>query len=125
MVRIGPAEVRDRYGVEPRQVPDFIALRGDASDRIPGAKGVGPRTATGLLVKYGSLENLLNAGRFAAQADDLRLYRSIATMDKSAPIPSLRKQNPTWARAAELARKWDLNRLADRLGGLAKSTLSG
>jgi DNA polymerase-1 len=125
MARIGPAEVRERYGVEPRQVPDFIALRGDASDRIPGAKGVGPRTAAGLLVKYGSLEDLLNAGRFAAQADDLRLYRSIATMDKAAPIPSLRKQTPTWARAAELARKWDFNRLAGRLAGLAKSKLSG
>jgi DNA polymerase I len=120
MARIGPAEVRARYGVEPRQVPDFIALRGDASDRIPGAKGVGPRTAAGLLVKYGSLETLLDAGRFAAQADDLRLYRSIATMDKAAPIPSLRKQAPTWARASELARAWDLKRLADRLAGLAK-----
>jgi DNA polymerase I len=84
MVRIGPAGVRERYGVDPSQVPDFIALRGDASDRIPGAKGVGPRTAAGLLVKYGSLEKLLAAGRFASQAKDLRLYRSIATMDKSA-----------------------------------------
>jgi DNA polymerase-1 len=43
MARIGPAEVRERYGVEPRQVPDFIALRGDPSDHIPGAKGVGLR----------------------------------------------------------------------------------
>jgi DNA polymerase-1 len=47
-VRIGPAEVRERYGVEPSQVPDFIALRGDASDRIPGARGVGPKTAADL-----------------------------------------------------------------------------
>ena len=67
MARIGPAEVRERYGVEPAQVPDFIALRGDASDKIPGAKGVGPKTAAGLLVKYGSLEKLLAAGRFAAR----------------------------------------------------------
>ena len=43
--RIGPAEVRERYGVEPHQVPDFIALRGDPSDRIPGARGVGEKTA--------------------------------------------------------------------------------
>ena len=43
MARVGPAEVRERYGVEPTQVPDFIALRDDASDRIPGAKGVWPR----------------------------------------------------------------------------------
>ena len=120
MARIGPAEVRDRYGVEPVQVPDFIALRGDASDKIPGAKGVGPKTAAGLIVKYGSLEKLLAAGRYAAQADELRLYRSIATMDRSAPLPSLKNQSPTWERASALAREWDLNRLADRLAALAK-----
>ena len=114
-----PAEVRERYGVAPRQVPDFIALRGDASDKIPGAKGVGERTAAGLLIKYGSLEKLLAAGRFAGQADELRLYRSIATMDKSAPLPALKDQVPTWSRASELARRWELNRLADRLAGLA------
>ena len=122
MARIGPAEVRDRYGVEPVQVPDFIALRGDASDKIPGAKGVGPRTAAGLLTKYGSLENLLAAGRFEAQAEELRLYRSIATMNKSAPLPSLKAQVPTWGKASELARRWALNRLADRLAGLAQAS---
>ena len=45
IARIGPDEVRERYGVEPQQVPDFIALRGDPSDKLPGAKGVGPKTA--------------------------------------------------------------------------------
>ena len=49
MVRIGPREVRERYGVDPRQVPDFIALRGDASDRIPGAKGIGEKGAASIL----------------------------------------------------------------------------
>jgi DNA polymerase-1 len=122
MARIGPAEVRDRYGVEPVQVPDFIALRGDASDKIPGAKGVGPRTAAGLLTKYGSLENMLAAGRFEAQAEELRLYRSIATMNKSAPLPSLKAQIPTWGKASELARQWELNRLADRLAGLSQAS---
>ena len=119
MARIGPAEVKERYGVEPKQVPDFIALRGDASDKIPGAKGVGPKTAAGLLVKYGSLDKLLAAGRYAAQAEELRLYRSVATMDRSAPLPSLKNQAPTWERASALAREWDLNRLADRLAALA------
>src|SRR5215510_8331446 len=52
MVRIGPAEVRERYGVDPKQVPDFIALRGDSSDRVPGAKGIGPKGAASLLHKY-------------------------------------------------------------------------
>lgn len=53
MARVGPEQVRERYGVEPKQVPDFIALRGDASDKIPGAKGVGPKGAAALLRKYG------------------------------------------------------------------------
>jgi DNA polymerase-1 len=62
VARIGPKEVRARYGVDPKQVPDFIALRGDASDRIPGASGVGAVTAAGILRKYGSLEEALAAG---------------------------------------------------------------
>ena len=49
--RIGPAEVRARYGIEPAQVPDFIALRGDPSDKLPGAKGIGPKGAAALLVR--------------------------------------------------------------------------
>ena len=117
MARIGPAEVRKRYGVEPHQVPDFIAIRGDASDRIPGAAGIGAVGAATLLRKYGSLEKVLAAGRLASQADQLRLYRSIATMDKWAPLPRLSNHKPTWDRAAALARDWQLNRLADRLAG--------
>jgi len=119
MARIGPAEVRERYGVEPKQVPDFIALRGDPSDKLPGARGVGPKSADALLRKHGTLEALLKSGRFPVQADDLRLYRSIATMDAAAPLPSLKAQKPTWSKAAALARDWDLNRLADRLDDLS------
>jgi DNA polymerase-1 len=120
MARIGPAEVRERYGVEPQQVPDFIALRGDPSDKIPGAKGVGPKTAASLLRRHGSLEALLAEGRFAEQADALRLYRRIATMDKSAPLPALADQTPSWAKAAALAQEWELKRLAERLEALAQ-----
>ncbi len=120
MARIGPAEVRKRYGVEPHQVPDFIALRGDPSDGIPGARGIGAVGAATLLRKYGSLENAIAAGRLAVQAEKLRLYRSIATMDKSAPLPALRNHKPTWARASVLARDWQLNRLADRLDVIAR-----
>lgn len=121
MARIGPAEVRERYGVEPKQVPDFIALRGDPSDKLPGAKGVGPKGAAGLLRKYGTLEDVLASGRFASQADELRLYRRIATMDASAPLPSLQDQTPSWAKASVLAREWELNRLAERLDALAEA----
>jgi exodeoxyribonuclease-3 len=115
MARIGPAEVRERYGVDPEQVPDFIALRGDPSDKVPGAPGVGATGAATLLQRYGSLEAALKAGRFPAMAETLRLYRSIATMNRKAPLPSLRSQKPTWGKAAALAREWELNQLAGRL----------
>jgi len=121
MARVNPAEVRARYGVEPAQVPDFIALRGDPSDKLPGAAGVGATGAATLLQKYGSLEAALAAGRYTAQAESLRLYRSIATMNRKAPLPSLRSQKPTWIKAAALARKWELNQLAKRLEELATS----
>ena len=120
LARIGPDEVRASYGVDPAQVPDFIALRGDSSDRIPGAAGVGPVSAASLLERYGTLEKILAARRFAAQAHKL-LYKSIATMDKSAPLPPLRNQKPAWYKAAELARGWKLNKLADRLDALANT----
>jgi DNA polymerase-1 len=117
--RVGPEEVRERYGVEPKQVPDFIALRGDPSDRIPGAKGVGAKTAATVLLQYGSLEAALEAGRFPAQAEELRLYRRIATLDASAPLPPLEDQSPTWAEASALASRWGLNQLAQRLAARA------
>ncbi len=118
MARIGPAEVRARYGVDPRQVPDFIALRGDPSDKIPGIRGVGPKGAAALLQRSGSLDAALADGRFAGEAEALRLYRSIATMDAAAPLPPLDDQMPDWAAAAVLARDWGLRQLADRLTAL-------
>jgi DNA polymerase-1 len=100
MARIGPAKVWERYGVEPKQVSDFIAIRGDPSDKIPGAAGLGPQGAASVLRRFGSLEKALKAGRFPSQADKLRLFRSIATMDHHAPVLRLRDQEPNWAAAA-------------------------
>ena len=119
MTRMGPDEVRERYGVEPGQIPDLIALRGDPSDKLPGARGVGPKRAAEILAQYGSLEGALEAGRFAAEADDLRLYLRIATVDPTAPLPAIEDAEPTWERGAALAREWGLNQLAERLGALA------
>ena len=119
LTRIGPAEVRDRYGVEPLQVVDFIALRGDPSDRLPGAPGVGPKKAADLLRQYGSLEEALAAGRFSAQAEELRLYRRIASLDASAPLPPLDDQTPSWAEASSLLRSWGMNAVADRVAARA------
>ena len=109
LARIGPAEVRERYGVDPKQVPDFIALRGDPSDKLPGAPGVGPKRAAQLLRRYSTLDGVLDAGLFATQAETLRLYRLIATMDAKAPLPSLADQEPAWSSASDFAHTWALN----------------
>jgi DNA polymerase I len=119
MARIGPAEVIERYGVNPAQVPDFIALRGDPSDKIPGAKGIGAVTAASLLKKYATLEEMLAEGKFDNQAEDLRLYKRIATMVRDIKLPAIKSTVPDWASGAALARKWELNGLADRLEKLA------
>ena len=94
---IGPAEVRARYGVEPEQVPDFIALRGDPSDRIPGGAGSGRRAAANLLgavrdARGGARRRPLRADRGRASA----LPSAIATMDAAAPLPPLERSSPTW-----------------------------
>ena len=119
IARIDPAGVVERYKVLPEQVPDFIALRGDPSDKIPGAKGVGAVTAASLLKTYGTLERALEAGKFASEAEALRLYRRIATMVRDVKLPAIKSAPPDWAGGAALARKWELNGLADRLEKLA------
>jgi DNA polymerase-1 len=121
LARIDPAGVRERYGVEPAQVPDFIALRGDPSDKIPGARGVGAKTAAALLEQYGSLDAMLADGRFSQEADALRLYRSIATLDPTAPIPVLPDRQPDWRAGAAAADALGLGRLAGRLEEAASS----
>jgi DNA polymerase I len=115
LARIGPAEVRERYGVEPAQVPDFIALRGDPSDKIPGAPGVGPKKAADVLARHGSLAQALADGRFPQIAEELLLYRDIATMDPQAPLPELTPTPPDWERASAYARSLGLDGLATRL----------
>ena len=60
---IGPAEVLEKYGVTVRQWVDYRALTGDASDNIPGARGIGPKTASKLLQEFGSLEGIYAAAK--------------------------------------------------------------
>jgi DNA polymerase I len=115
MARIGPDEVRERYGVDPAQVPDFIALRGDPSDKIPGARGIGAKTAATLLANGGSLAALLAAERFPAEADALKVYLRVATLDPGVPLPPLPDRPPDWAAMAKEVRRLGLERLAARL----------
>ena len=121
LARIGPAEVRERYGVDPEQVPDLIALRGDPSDKLPGARGIGPKKAAELLAQYDTLEAALADGRFAAEAEDLRLFRRIATMDASAPLPPLAETSPVWAEASSFLERLGLGGVAERVAALSTS----
>lgn len=121
LVRMGPADVQERFGVAPAQIPDFIALRGDTSDKIPGAAGVGPVRAATLLKKYGSLEAALDAGGFANQADALREYLQMARLQADAPLPPLPDAEPQWLRAADLAETWGLGALSKRLRARAQA----
>ncbi len=115
LARVGPNEVRERFGVDPGQIPDFIALRGDQSDKIPGATGVGAGRAAAVLNRHGSLAEVLDSGGFPDQAERLRSYLEIATLQRDAPLPPLPDAEPDWARAAALVRGWGLNALAKRL----------
>jgi DNA polymerase-1 len=121
---VGPAEVEERYGIPPALVPDFIALRGDPSDGLPGAKGVGPKTAAELLRRHGSLEAVLeNAigerrpalrGALIEAAEDLRAFKDIATL-RDAGVEPPPDRATDWRGAASAARAHGMNRLAERL----------
>jgi 5'-3' exonuclease len=121
---VTPEEVRVRYGIGPELVPDFIALRGDPSDGLPGAKGVGPKTAAELLRRHGSLEGVLeNAireprpalrGALVEAAEELRVFKEIATL-RDAGVEPPDDRETDWAGAAAAARERGMNRLAERL----------
>ena len=102
---VAPEEVERRYGIGPELVPDFIALRGDPSDGLPGARGVGPKTAAELLRRHGSLEGVLeNAirerrpalrGALLDAAEDLRAFKDIATLRDAGVDPPRPTARPT------------------------------
>jgi DNA polymerase-1 len=120
---MGPKEVRERYGIGPELVPDFIALRGDPSDGLPGAKGIGEKTAADILQRKGDLEHaILGAIRekpsvrraLIEQAAELRSFKEIATlveieMDAVSDGPT----DP--AGGAKAAEALGMRRLAERL----------
>jgi 5'-3' exonuclease len=121
---VGPAEVRERYGIDPELVPDFIALRGDPSDGLPGAKGVGPKTAAELLRQHGSLEAILDnairerrpalRGALIEGREDLLAFKDIATL-RDAKVRRPKDRPTDWRSAAEAARKREMKKLAERL----------
>jgi 5'-3' exonuclease len=121
---VDAAEVKKRYGIPPELVPDFIALRGDPSDGIPGAKGVGEKTAADLLRRRGSLEAAIEnavrerpprlSGALLRGADELRMFKDLATL-RTAKVKRPRDKATDYAGGASAARARGMNRLAERL----------
>lgn len=118
LMRIGPQQVVERMGVLPEQVADYKALAGDASDKIPGAKGIGPKAAAALLLKYGTLEAVLEARTDTippSVAEQLLTYKRIVNMQGDVQVELPESGPPNWAAAAaELSRQGAAN-LAERL----------
>ena len=129
-VEIGPEQVRERYGIGPELVTDFIALRGDPSDGLPGAPGIGAKTARDLLVRHGSLESALAtvqqsvtaerprvSAALREHADQLRTFKEIATLrriDVQRPADAV----TDFAAGGRTARELGMNGLAKRLAGM-------
>lgn len=120
---VGPREVKSRYGIPPELVPDFIALRGDPSDGLPGAPGVGPKTAAELLERHGSLEQAITGAlherprvtaALTESADELRAFKEIATL-RRIEMERPPDRETDLAGGAAAARGLGLNRLAERL----------
>ncbi|MDX6658255.1 MAG: hypothetical protein QOH62_3048 [Solirubrobacteraceae bacterium] len=124
---VDAAGVLTRYGIVPEQVPDFIALRGDPSDGIPGAKGIGEKTARDLLREHGTLDTAIaNALRerprvraaLREQADELRAFRQMATLQPVA-VKRPADQPTDFGAAAVAAEQRGMRRLAERLRAMA------
>jgi len=121
---VGPAEVRERYGIDPELVPDFIALRGDPADGLPGAKGVGPKTAAELLRRHGSLEAILDnairerrpalRGALIEGREELLAFKDIATL-RDAGVKRPPDRPTDWFGGAAAARERGMKKLAERL----------
>ncbi|HWC85457.1 MAG TPA: 5'-3' exonuclease [Solirubrobacteraceae bacterium] len=121
---VDPGEVEHRYGIPPSLVPDFIALRGDPSDGLPGAAGIGPKTAAELLLKHGSLEAAIESAdqerpQIAAALRDggaeLLRFRDIATL-RTIEVDRPADRATDLVSGAQAARRYGMRKLAERLG---------
>jgi len=126
--------VIDRYGIPPELVPDFIGLKGDTSDNIPGVPGIGDKTAADLLQRFGTLESVLDSvdeisgakrkENLTNHADDARLSKQLATAKRDIPVDldvtSYVSAEPDRSRLREVFREFELRdplrRLEEALG---------
>ena len=121
--------VVDRYGIPPALVPDFVGLKGDTSDNIPGVPGIGDKTATQLLQEYGDLEGVLanvdsisgakRKQNLVEHADDARISKQLATAIRDLEVPvdldHLTTREPDRSRLRETFREFELRAPLERL----------
>ncbi len=127
----------EKFGIPPAQVADYLALVGDSSDNVPGARGVGPKTAVKLLEQYPSIEALLDhadelkppkaAQSLGENAEDVRLSKRLVTimtdLDVSLDLEALRVQEPDAARLRDIFVELEFRTLADEFGKAARESL--
>ena len=128
-----PARIHERYGLDPGQMIDFKALKGDSTDNIPGIPGVGDKTAAKLLVDFESLEGIFARldevrpdklrDKLRAHRDDVLLWRELVTIDRLAPIAldleGARLGDYDRSEVVRLFREYEFRSLVDRLPGQA------
>jgi len=109
-----PERVEARYGVRPAQVPDFIGLKGDSSDAIPGVPGIGDKTAGALIGRYGSLEEVIShaseltparAKAITEHAEQARVSKELATMRRNLELRSTRPRSSSARQTARSSRR--------------------
>src|SRR6476469_7184228 len=121
--------VIDRYGIPPELVPDFIGLKGDTSDNIPGVPGIGDKTAAQLLQQFGDLESVLGSvdeisvakrkQNLTEHADDARVSKQLATMVEDVDVPivitSQLRGSPDRSKLRDAANEFELRAVVQRL----------
>ena len=126
-----PERVEARYGIPPERVPDFIGLKGDTSDNIPGVPGIGDKTAGQLIAQYGSLEGVLDhvddlsparARNIREHAEQARAAMELATMRRDLDVdcePSeLVLAPPDRSQLKEIFRRFEFRNLLNRVDEL-------
>lgn len=135
---IGEAECRERFGVEPARVVEVMGLMGDSTDNIPGVRGIGEKTATKLIVQFGTIEELLRRVEevtpariktlLSEQAENARLSRTLATIDTRSPVdfhPEHYQLKPAnQERFADLLRELEFTTLLKNFQATAKPSES-
>ena len=125
----GEAECRERFGVEPARVVEIMGLMGDATDNIPGVKGIGEKTATKLIAQFGTIESVLNhieevtptriKTLLTEQAEQARLSRKLATIHTESPVEfnpeGLQLKQPYGDQLTELLRELEFTSLLKSL----------